>query len=82
MHDIKFYGLSTCIHCRNAMKYLDEKGVKYHKTLVDLLDGAEYDEAIEAVRKLNPNLSFPTILIDNKEVVVGFDKDKLEKLLS
>lgn len=81
MHTIKFYGLSTCIHCKNAMAYLDGRGLTYDKTLVDLLDGEAYDKAIEEVRKLNPNLSFPTILIDNKDVVVGFQKDKLDELL-
>lgn len=81
MHKIDFYGLSTCIHCKNAMAYLDGRGLEYHKTLVDLLDGTDYDHAIEKVRKLNPNLSFPTILIDSKDVVVGFQKDKLDELL-
>lgn len=81
MHNIKFYGLSTCIHCKNAMQYLNEKGVEYDKTMVDLLDGDEYEHAIEAVRKLNPALSFPTIVVDG-ETVVGFNKDKLEKLLN
>lgn len=81
MPKIQIYGLSTCIHCRNAMKYLDEKGLKYDKTMVDLLDGDQYDAAIEDVRKINPNLSFPTIVINNKYVVAGFQKDKLDDLL-
>lgn len=81
MYKIDFYGLSTCIHCKNAMNYLDERGLPYHKTLIDLLDGDEYDHAVEKVRKINPNLSFPTILIDDKDMVAGFHKDKLDQLL-
>lgn len=81
MHKIDFYGLSTCIHCKNAMTYLDGRGLQYQKTMVDLLDGTAYDETVEKVRKLNPGLSFPTILINNKDVVVGFQKDKLDQLL-
>lgn len=81
MHKIVFYGLSTCIHCKNAMDYLDERGLEYHKTFIDLLDGDEYDSVVEEVRKINPNLSFPTILIDGKEMVAGFQKDKLDQLL-
>lgn len=81
MPEIDFYGLSTCIHCRNAMTYLDGCGFPYNKTLVDLLDGEEYDIVIEKVRKLNPSLSFPTILINGKDLVVGFQKDKLDQLL-
>lgn len=81
MHTIKLYGLSTCIHCKNAIAYLDEKGLTYDKTFVDLLNGDDYDRMVEEVRKLNPNLSFPTILIDDKEVVVGFHNNKLDELL-
>lgn len=81
VHKIDFYGLSTCIHCKHAMDYLDGYGLQYHKTLVDLLDGEEYDIAVEKVRKLNPSLSFPTILINGKDLVVGFQKDRLDQLL-
>ena len=82
MYNIKFYGLSTCIHCKHAMTYLDGRGLKYDKTLVDLLDGDDYDKAVEDVRKINPNLSFPTILVDDKHVVVGFQQEKLDELLA
>ena len=81
MSNIDFYGLSTCIHCKNAMAYLDNHNLSYQKTLIDLLDGDAYDNAIDKVREINPNLSFPTILINGKDVVVGFQKDKLDMLL-
>lgn len=78
--DVKVYALSTCIHCKNAKKYLDECGVKYDCTFVDQLEGDERRETIEQIKGHNPAVSFPTIVIGDS-VVVGFNKDKINKAL-
>ncbi|KAB1441154.1 glutaredoxin family protein [Pseudodesulfovibrio senegalensis] len=78
--DISIYALSTCIHCKNAKKYLDECGVEYNCVFVDKLEGDERKQTIEAVKKHNPAVSFPTIVIGD-DVVVGFNKDKIDKAL-
>ena len=80
MSDIKVYALSTCIHCRNAKKYLDECGVKYDCIHVDQLSGDERNEVVREVKKRNPAVSFPTIVIKDK-VVVGYHKDQIDKAL-
>jgi glutaredoxin len=78
--DIKVYALSTCIHCRNAKKYLDECGVKYKCVHVDELKGEERKTVVQEIKTHNPSVSFPTIVIRNT-VVVGFHKDKIDKAL-
>lgn len=78
MPDIKLYALSTCIHCKNAKQYLDDCGIKYDCTFVDKLDGDEKKEVMAEVKKHNPALSFPTIIIGDK-VVVGFHKEKIDE---
>jgi len=78
--DVKVYALSTCIHCRNAKKYLDECGVKYQCVHVDELSGEERKQAVQEVKNYNPAVSFPTIVIKDK-VVVGFNKDKIDAAL-
>ncbi len=78
--DVKVYALSTCIHCRNAKKYLDECGVKYQCVHVDELSGDERKQTVQEIKKLNPAVSFPTIVIKNK-VVVGYHKDEIDKAL-
>lgn len=80
MNDIKVYALSTCIHCRNAKKYLDECGVKYECVHVDELTGDERKQIVQEVKEHNPSVSFPTIVIRDK-VVVGFHKDKIDEAL-
>ena len=42
---VHLYALSTCPYCRMTKKYLDEKGVDYELTEVDLLEGTPGDEA-------------------------------------
>lgn len=78
--DISIYALSTCIHCKNAKKYLDECGVKYDCVFVDKLEGDKRKQTIEAVKEYNPAVSFPTIVIGS-DVIVGFNKDKIDKAL-
>ncbi|BDQ32550.1 hypothetical protein JCM14722_00920 [Pseudodesulfovibrio portus] len=80
MNDVKVFALSTCIHCRNAKKYLDECGVKYECVHVDELTGDERKQAVDEIKKHNPAVSFPTIVIKDK-VVVGYHKDKIDAAL-
>ncbi len=45
------YALSTCGHCRNAKKLLDEHNVEYDFVDVDLLPRDEMGKTIEEVAK-------------------------------
>jgi glutaredoxin-like protein NrdH len=77
---VNLYTLSTCSHCKATKKFLDECEVKYDFTDVDLLKGEERAAILEDVRKLNPQCSFPTIIIGDK-VIVGFQEDKIKEAL-
>ncbi len=77
---IKFWGLSTCIHCKKAKQYLDDCGVSYDLTYVDKLEGDARRQAVDEIRKHNAALSFPTILIGDT-VVVGYNEEDLKKAL-
>jgi glutaredoxin-like protein NrdH len=78
--DIKLYALSTCIHCKNTKKLLDECKADYECCYVDKLEGEERARVIEEVKKLNPSLSFPTLSIGDK-VIVGYKKDEIKEAL-
>jgi glutaredoxin-like protein NrdH len=80
--DIKVYALSTCPWCKKAKKFLEDLGVEYYFTDVDLLQGEERAQAMTAVRKWNPSASFPTIVIDNAKCIVGFREDELRAAVS
>ncbi len=80
-HQILFYGLSTCIWCKRTRQFLEEQGVAFDYVYVDLLRGQEQDEAKAQVRRWNPSLSFPTIVVDNAKCVVGYRPEELEEVL-
>jgi len=77
---VKMYTLSTCHHCKAAKKFLAGCGVGFEFTDVDLLTGAEREAILAEVRRLNPECSFPTIII-GEQVIVGNDEAKIKKAL-
>jgi glutaredoxin-like protein NrdH len=77
---IKLYTLSTCSHCLRTKKFFKEKGIEAEITDVDLLTGAERENVMDEVRKLNPECTFPTICIDDN-VVIGFNEERILKAL-
>jgi glutaredoxin-like protein NrdH len=77
---VRLYTLSTCGHCKAAKRLLDEYGIEYEFTDVDLLPKSEKDKAIREVMKLNPSCSFPTIIIEDT-VIVGNREDKIKEAL-
>jgi len=80
-HQVMVYALSTCSHCRNARELLDDSGVQYDCIEVDLTEGEERDRVVAQVREANPSLSFPTIVIDNDVVIVGFKEQAIREAL-
>jgi glutaredoxin-like protein NrdH len=83
---VRLYALSTCPYCRMTRKYLDESGIDYELTEVDLLDGSASDEstpkgvAVAEVKRLSGGTSFPVVVIDD-QVVVGYNKSRIATLL-
>lgn len=77
---VKLYALSTCGHCKHAKQLLDENHIKYDVTEVDLTSGEEREKVLDEVRLLNPNLSFPTLVIGDK-VIVGYREQEIKQAL-
>ena len=67
-------------------KYLDENGVDYELTEVDLLEGTPSDPATPKgaaaaeVKRLSGGTSFPVLVVDD-QVVVGFNKSRITQVL-
>ena len=81
MKKVYMYALSTCGWCRKTKRFLDENEVEYDFVDVDLLSGEEKQEVMEEVKRWNPRRNFPTIVIDDEEVVVGFNESRLREVL-
>ncbi len=78
---VKLFALSTCGFCKKAKQFLENAQIAYECADVDLLSGEEKERAREEVAKLNPRKSYPTLLVDDSEVVVGYDEEKLRQVL-
>lgn len=78
--NIHLYALSTCPYCRMTRRYLDDHGITYEITEVDLLEGDEKQAAIDTVKELSGGTSFPVVVADG-HVIVGFNKSKMADLL-
>ena len=74
------YTLSTCSHCKGAKRLLDECGITYDFTDVDLLAPKEQAAVLEEMRRINPNCTFPTIMIGDR-VIVGNRQDEIKEAL-
>jgi glutaredoxin-like protein NrdH len=74
---VLLFALSTCGWCGKTKELLKELGIAFDFVYVDLLPPEEIDEAIAIIEKFNPAGSFPTLIIDDKKVVVGFREEDI-----
>jgi glutaredoxin-like protein NrdH len=79
--DIVLYALSTCVWCKKTKELLESMKVDFYYTHVDLLSGKEKDNTMEEVKKWNPRCSFPSLVIDNENCIVGYDEKKIREAL-
>lgn len=73
--EVTIYTTPTCAYCRQAKRYLAEKGVHY----VEVDVSADQAAAEDLVRRTG-QFGVPVIDIDGT-LVVGFERRRLEKLL-
>lgn len=78
---ILLYALSTCIWCKKTKDFLNSLGVEYSYIFVDLIDESDKDKIIDEVKKWNPACSFPTIVINDKQCIVGYKEDIIKEAL-
>ena len=78
---IFMFTLSTCIWCKKTKALLKELNLEYSFVDIDLVLDNTKEELLHDFAKYNPEQSFPTIVIDDgKEIMVGFDEEKLRGL--
>ena len=74
--EIKVFSTPTCPYCHMAKDYLKAKNVAF--TDIDVASDAQ---GLEEMRKVSGQMGVPVIVIDN-QVIVGFNKPRIEALLS
>jgi glutaredoxin len=78
---ITLYALSTCIWCKKTKEMLSSLGVGFDYVYVDLLKGADRAEALGEIKRYNPSISFPTLVIGDN-VIVGFREKEIREALN
>ena len=78
--DIKMFALSTCGWCKKTKQYLKDLGLEFFYVDLDILEGQDRDMAEKELAKWNPSMSFPTIVVNNSECIVGFQPEKLSEI--
>jgi glutaredoxin 3 len=76
MKKVEIYSTPTCHFCHLAKEYFSTYDVPFN----DYNVSADVAKRKEMVDK-SGQMGVPVIVVDDKEVVVGFDRDRLAELL-
>jgi glutaredoxin len=80
-HKVFMYALSTCAWCKMTKQYLKDNKIEFEYIDVDLCDDDEKDKVKQDILDKGGDLSYPTIIVDDKTLITGFRKDKLKEIL-
>jgi len=80
-HKVFLYALSTCAWCKKTKKYLQDKKVEFQYVDVDLCSEEDLNQVREDLKKRGLQMTFPIIIVDDQNSVVGFREEKLNEAL-
>ncbi len=72
---VRVYSTSTCPYCHRAKQFLKDNNIEFE----DVDVSADKEKAEEMVQKTG-QMGVPVLDIDG-EIIVGFDKEKIEQAL-
>lgn len=72
---IKIYTTSTCVYCRGAKEYFQEKGINYEE-----INLSEHPDRIQEMVQISGQMGVPVILIDGR-VIIGFNRGAINEAL-
>lgn len=80
-HRVLVYAISTCAWCKRAKKFLKDNNIEYEYVDIDLCSGEDREKIIENILNRGGRFSYPTIIVDNRILITGFQEDKIKKAL-
>jgi glutaredoxin len=80
-HKVLVYALSTCAWCKSAKQFLKDNEIEYDYVDVDLSSNKDREIIRKDILNRGGELSYPTIIIDDKVLITGFRKDKIREAL-
>jgi len=80
-HKVLVYAISTCVWCKRAKKFLIENNIEYEYVDVDLCNREDREKIREAILSRGGRLSYPTVIVDDRILITGFNEDRLREVL-
>ena len=80
-HKVLMYAISTCGWCKRTKNFLRDKNVEYEYVDIDLCSREDREEIRKDILSRGGRLSYPTIIIDEKSLITGFQEDKIREVL-
>jgi glutaredoxin-like protein NrdH len=80
-HKVIVYALSTCVWCKMTKQFLKDSDIEYEYVDVDLCTEKEKEKIRSDIQSKGGSLTYPTTIIDDKKLIMGFRKDLLKEAL-
>lgn len=80
-HRVLMYAISTCAWCKKTKKFLKDNGVEYEFIDVDLCSEEDRDKIRQDILRRGGNLSYPTLIVDDKKLITGYDEAEIKVAL-
>lgn len=81
-HRVLIYAISTCAWCKMTKQFLKDNGIGFEYVDVDLCTDEDHEEIRKDILNRGGDLSFPTLIIDDRVLITGFRKDKIKEALN
>ena len=72
---VKIYSTPTCVYCKTLKGYLKKNEIEFED-----IDVSKDEKQLQKMIKDSGQMGVPVVDIDG-EIVIGFDKEKVDKLL-
>ena len=80
-HKVLVYAISTCVWCKRAKKFLIENNIEYEYVDIDVCNREDREKIREAILSRGGRLSYPTVIVDDRSLITGFNEDRLREVL-
>ncbi len=73
---VRVFSTPTCSYCVFLKRYLDEKEVQYEE-----IDVSKDQEKLKEMVELSGQMGVPVVEIGEEDVIIGFNKEQINKSL-
>ena len=73
---VRVFSTPACPYCHQAKEFLKSHGIAYED-----IDVSKDQEAANEMIEKSGQMGVPVIIVDNKVVIIGFDRESLKKAL-